>query len=132
MAVFTPALIRVLVVDDDESVRESLSRFLSDRDFQVETVGTAAQALAFSRAHSYDFAIVDIRLPDFDGDQLLPQLSALLPNANFLVYTGSTSFVVTPELTRFKFGPKQVFHKPVQDMSVFIKAMQDLWQDNRR
>jgi two-component system, cell cycle response regulator DivK len=67
----------VLVVDDNPLMRELTQRFLEHLGYPVQTAETAAQALALAQAEAPALAIVDVRLPDFDGPTLLGQLRAL-------------------------------------------------------
>lgn len=61
---------RVLVVDDDEGVREALARVLLSRNYEVDTAGCAAEALEKVASHP-DIIILDLMLPDENGDILL-------------------------------------------------------------
>lgn len=124
---FDPSHIRVLVVDDDASVRESLVRFLEDMDFSVFSAASAEEALDVAQTSPFDFGIIDIRLPNVSGDALIPLLHALHSEARFLIYTGSAGFALSEELKRVGVRSGQVFQKPVTDMTVFVQAMRQLW-----
>ena len=62
---------RVLIIDDETSIRTSMGEFFEDFGFQVHTVGSAEAALAAIAEQDFDVAIVDIRLPGLDGDGLI-------------------------------------------------------------
>ncbi len=129
---FDPARLRVLIVDDDPPVCDSLERFLADRDFGTATATTAAQALALAASRAFDFAIVDIRLPDLSGDVLITQLRALQPRLRFLIHTGSASFQLSTSLAPLGVTLTSLFHKPVADMGVFVTAMRQLWEADQQ
>ena len=81
---------RVLVVEDDAKMRDSIARLLKAESVEIETVGTVKEALARLEAGSYDCLVTDLELPDASGYELLEQLSAgeghpFLP---VIVYTG--------------------------------------------
>jgi response regulator RpfG family c-di-GMP phosphodiesterase len=75
----TPAT--VLVVDDEEPIRNALRRFLTQEKYQVLAVGTAAEALDAVRRQPVSCALVDVRLPDLSGMDLLAQLLEADPHA---------------------------------------------------
>jgi len=65
---------RVLVVDDEPTLRLGFSYALSNRDTHVDTASTGRQALEKIRDHSYDIIILDLRMPDIDGLGVLETL----------------------------------------------------------
>ena len=66
---------RILVVDDDESVLAAFRRVLSKNGYAVDTVSTAGKALEKLASNRYDVLLLDIRLPDMEGTDLLQKLS---------------------------------------------------------
>jgi len=72
---------RILLVDDDESLRESLSLVLVAEGYEVTGAADAAAALAKVEACTYDVILCDIRMPGVDGMELLPRLREHLPQA---------------------------------------------------
>jgi len=66
--------LRILVVDDEPSVRVALQRYLEGRGHAVETTASGKDALRRLREGSYDAVIVDMRMPDLSGDQLYDDL----------------------------------------------------------
>jgi DNA-binding NarL/FixJ family response regulator len=82
-------MIRVLVVDDHPIVRQGLVAVLSDEpDLEVVgEAGSARQALALLPRLRPDVVLLDLELPDLDGVESIPQLTAALPNVQILVFT---------------------------------------------
>ncbi len=68
----------VLIVDDDPDIQTLVKRCLEDHGHDVVTAGTGAEALALSTNHSFDLAVIDLRLPDIDGMVLVRQFSTRL------------------------------------------------------
>jgi len=66
---------RILVVDDDESILTAFRRVLSKNGYAVDTVSTAGKALEKMASNRYDVLLLDIRLPDMEGTDLLQKLS---------------------------------------------------------
>ena len=70
---------RILVVDDDESVRDLLRDALVEVGWAVDTAGTGAQALQFVRDNLYNAAVLDFALPDTDGVMLHRKIREMDP-----------------------------------------------------
>jgi putative two-component system response regulator len=77
-----------LVVDDEESVRAPLLRFLTSIGHEVALAGSAAEALMEARRRKLTCILLDVRLPDASGLDLVPPLLDLEPHAAILMLTG--------------------------------------------
>lgn len=81
----------VLVIDDDESVR-NLVRILLAMDghnFTGATGGVSGLEMFFAQPSAYDLVITDLAMPDLHGEQVVGSLLADYPNLNILVFSGS-------------------------------------------
>ena len=65
---------RILVIDDDDSNRESLEMYFTEEGFDVVTASTGAQGVKKYRDNAVDAVILDIRLPDMEGFDVLDDL----------------------------------------------------------
>jgi len=65
---------RILVVDDEPTLRLGFAYALSDHQTVVDTAGTGRQALEMIAAHGYDLIVLDLRMPDIDGFGVLERL----------------------------------------------------------
>ncbi len=72
--------VAVLVVDDEEPIRNALRRFLAGRQFEVHTAGSGNDALAVLREHEISLMLSDIRMPGMSGVDLVPQALEVAPN----------------------------------------------------
>ena len=63
-----------LVVEDDRNIRRSVGTSLESSGWTVDEAETLRQALAYSRSHNYDLAVVDLGLPDGDGVDLIASI----------------------------------------------------------
>lgn len=115
--------IRVLVVDDEFSVRSSLGGYLEDRDFDVFLAASGEESLEVLKKRTVDCTIVDIRLPGMDGNQFIRKAHQLQPSLIFLIYTGSTAHEVLPYMADIGIGAEDVFHKPLTDMGVIVDTI---------
>lgn len=82
---------RVLVVDDDVGLAENLAEIIGTLEVSVDIVDTAAAALGRAAAHLTDLALVDIRLPDGSGIDLIAGLRALDPMIEVVLITGDAT-----------------------------------------
>jgi signal transduction histidine kinase len=78
---------RILIVDDNAGLVDNLSEILEEHGYAVRGTGTCADALAGAR-EGFDVALVDLRLPDGDGNSLAPQLKDLSPDGEVVLLTG--------------------------------------------
>jgi two-component system response regulator AtoC len=76
---------RVLIVDDDESLRDSLALVLGAEGFEVATAADGAQALARLDDCAADIVLCDLRMPGQDGLELLPELARRRPEATLIL-----------------------------------------------
>jgi DNA-binding NtrC family response regulator len=81
----------VLVVDDDVAILTSLAQILEQHGYKVETAATGHEAIEKCKNDSYDLALLDIRLPDVDGTQLLKELNSVCDTMIKIMVTGYAS-----------------------------------------
>jgi two-component system cell cycle response regulator CpdR len=79
---------RVLVVDDEASIRELLTRTLSLTEYDVEAVADGRTGLDRLRLGPYDLLIADLRMPVMDGLTLIREARRLQPNLKAIIITG--------------------------------------------
>jgi len=79
---------RVMFVDDEEVVRTSWNRFLSEKGFDVSTATDGARAISELREHPVDVVVSDLRMPTVDGLELLAWLREEQPDTRFIMLTG--------------------------------------------
>jgi excisionase family DNA binding protein len=84
---------RVLVVDDEASIRELLAKTLALAEYDVETAGDGAMALDRLREHrgDYDLMIADLRMPGMDGLSLIREVKHINPSLPVIIITGFSS-----------------------------------------
>jgi DNA-binding response OmpR family regulator len=81
----------VLVVDDDKSILRTFTRILQKAGYTVDVAETGKEAMQKVGGTNYDVALIDVRLPDMDGTDLLQPLRKKIPNAAKIVITGFPS-----------------------------------------
>jgi len=94
------AALTLLLVDDDEVLRERLGRALRERGFDVTTASGGAEAIALARRDAPEYAVVDLRMPGPSGIEVLDALRAIDPATRVLMLTGYGSIATAVDATR--------------------------------
>ena len=118
--------LRVLIVDDDESVLMNLSAFFEDEGFIVHAAATAEEALRILSAEKIDAGIMNLRLPGMDGNSLILKAHELQPHMKFVIHTGLIGYTLPRELLDIGIDSQQIFVKPLSDMNVLARAIKNL------
>ncbi len=79
---------RILVIDDDKNIQKVLTSILKDKDYTVETAGTGAEAVAKASRGQFDLLLIDIRLPDMEGTELITRIHDTTPKMRKVMVTG--------------------------------------------
>jgi DNA-binding response OmpR family regulator len=111
----------ILVVDDDKSILRTFTRILQKQDYKVDTAETGKEAIEKAENRHYDLALVDIRLPDTDGTELLARLKRQLQNTIKIMITGFPS--IESGVKALDEGADAYLVKPVkpEDLLMLIK-----------
>jgi len=81
----------VLIVDDDQSILESSQAIVESAGYAVQTAETARDAIRKAKSDWFDIALLDIKLPDMEGTELLKRLQEIKPRMIKIMVTGSAS-----------------------------------------
>ena len=81
----------ILIVDDDKSILRTFTRILQKHGYEIDTAETGKEAIEKADNKNYDLALVDIRLPDMDGTELLAKMKKQLQNTIKIMITGFPS-----------------------------------------
>jgi DNA-binding NtrC family response regulator len=81
----------ILIVDDDVGIRKTLSKILEKEGYLVDAVENGKQAIIASSKKFFNVALIDIRLPDMDGTELLERLRETEPKMVKIIVTGFPS-----------------------------------------
>jgi len=79
---------KILVIDDDENIRKVLNTILEDEGYIVDTAETAKESIEKSENSFYNLALIDVRLPDMEGIELLSKLRDTKPKMRKIIVTG--------------------------------------------
>lgn len=82
------AMVRILVAEDDESMRHYLSRALEKSGYDVVTVATGSEAVPYVNSDRFDLLLTDIVMPEMDGIELAQHAAAVAPDMRIMFITG--------------------------------------------
>ena len=87
---------RILIIDDEEVVRNYVRRALAGRGWEVSERADGASALALLEKENFDVVVCDLKMPDMRGEEVVKRISALRPGTGLIVITGSVSNITSP------------------------------------
>src|SRR5687767_14564772 len=108
----------ILVVDDEEIMREILDALLTREGYQVRLASSGEEGLELARAQTFDAAIVDVMMPGLDGIAMLQELRKLDDDLPVLMITAFAS--VETAITAMKLGAFDYITKPFKNDEVLI------------
>jgi two-component system response regulator RegA len=118
---------KLLLVDDDAPLRRSLARALERREFQVLAAEGVAEARALAREHRPEFAVLDMRLTEGSGLDLVRTLREMRPEIRIVIVTGYGN--IATAVAAIKAGAVDYLAKPVDAddvVSALLKSGQGL------
>lgn len=110
----------LLIIDDDDSYRDVLSRSLSRKGFFVLTAGAGEEALSVCTEHDPEYILLDLNLAGQSGLNLIQPLLNVVPAARIVILTGYASIQTT--VSALKLGAVQYLPKPAS-ISDIVKAL---------
>jgi DNA-binding NtrC family response regulator len=119
---------RILVVDDEESIRRNLRIYLEDEGFEVIAAESGEKALEMLTRSHFEAAIVDMRLPGMDGNTFIERAHNVDSQLGFLVFTGSMGYQLPERLVSMGMREAHVFMKPLSDIAPLVNALTGLLQ----
>lgn len=119
---------RILIADNESEIRESLSAVLSENGFNCIRAADGEEVLRKIKEDNFDILIVDIRLPKWDGIQLLDKVSKISPKTMTMMITASATVETAIEALRK--GAVDYLIKPLDynDVVIRVKKMRRLQQ----
>lgn len=120
---------RILVVDDDAAVRDSLELYLTQSGYQVMTAADGSAGLELMQQHQPDVVLCDLRMPHVDGMSVLKELSRRAEDTPVIVISGAGEMADVVEALRL--GARDYFIKPLADMGVLEHAIERSLEEAR-
>ncbi len=101
---------RILCVDDEPLILDSMRKILVLDGYAVDTVEKSREALNLVQFHHYDFALLDLKIPEIDGVSLTEWLAQLRPDIDIIIITGYPS--LESAVATMKSGAREYLQKP--------------------
>ncbi|MEM2816540.1 MAG: response regulator [Candidatus Bathyarchaeia archaeon] len=79
---------RILIIDDDENIRKTLAAILEEEGYLVDHAENCQQALEKTAKSFYNVLLIDMRLPDMEGIDLIPKIRDTVPKMRKIIVTG--------------------------------------------
>lgn len=79
---------RIIIIDDDESIRQVLKTILEEEGYAVDTADTGKEAVLKTNEKAYNLALIDMRLPDIEGIDLILKIKDTTPRMRKIIVTG--------------------------------------------
>ena len=114
-----------LILDDEESIRQSIAAYMEDDGYVIFQAKSGEQALEIVKNNHIDEAVVDIRLPGIDGNTFMLEARKILPDIKFVVHTGSADYIPPDAVKALGVTSDKVLIKPVSDLRVLSEALKE-------
>jgi CheY-like chemotaxis protein len=118
-----------LILDDEESIRQSIAAYMEDDGYIVFMAGSGEEALEIVKNNHIDEAVVDIRLPGIDGNTFMLEARKILPDIKFVVHTGSADYMPPDAVKALGVTSGRVLIKPASDLNVLCEALREQYKD---
>ncbi|NLE05317.1 MAG: response regulator [Crenarchaeota archaeon] len=114
---------KILLIDDDETIRDTLALLLQTEGYLVDKAANGEEAIKKAKTNFYNLAIVDWRLPDIEGTKLINDLKIIIPEMAKIMLTGFPSMQNAIESVNNR--ADAFFVKPV-DVPTLLEKIQEL------
>ena len=119
----------ILIVDDDNHLRMSLSFILKKENYRVETVTNATEALNCLSLHEYDLMFLDLNMPGMSGIDLLVEVNRHYPQLPVLILTAHAGLESAIQAVRL--GARDYLIKPVEPVVILTRVAEILAEDKQ-
>jgi DNA-binding NtrC family response regulator len=101
---------KILAIDDEHIVRISCQRALSGDDYEVKTASSGRDGLDLLEKEHFDLVLLDIKMPDMDGIEVLNKIKSEWPDTSVIMITGFST--VETAVKTLKLGAYNYIEKP--------------------
>ena len=111
----------ILIIDDEPSIRESYSDYLEDMEYKTLTAENGRIGLDIFQKHEVDLVLVDMRMPEMDGLEVLSKITKRSPNTPSIIISGAG--LIGDAVEALHRGAWDYLLKPIEDFSVLLHAV---------
>lgn len=119
----------ILIVDDEDRLRLSLSLILQKEDYHVETAANAEEALDYLQDHEYDLMFLDLNLPGISGIDLLGKAHRQFPHMPVLILTAHAALESAIQAVRL--GARDYLLKPIEPVLIVTRVAEILAENEQ-
>jgi DNA-binding NtrC family response regulator len=123
---------RILVVDDDVNIRKTMEAILSSEGYTVDLAEDGKEAIRKSESATYNIALIDIRLPDMDGVELLTRMKDTVPRTRKIIITGYPSVQNAIEAVNRKADTYLVKPVDLEKLLIIIETQLELQKKEKK
>lgn len=105
-------MVKILVVEDDQTIRELVRDFLTEHNYLVETAGDGVEAIEITKKQQPDLVILDLSLPKLTGESVCKEIKRLYPQIPVIILTAKNK--IDDVLSGFKLGADDYISKPFE------------------
>ncbi|MBE0461756.1 MAG: sigma-54-dependent Fis family transcriptional regulator [Candidatus Aminicenantes bacterium] len=109
---------KILIIDDEKSIRDVFSLFLKENGYLIETAAKGKEGLIKARKYIPDIILLDIKLPDISGIEVLSQIKKSLPQTEVIIITAFGTVKNAVEAT--KLGAYDYIEKPIDNEELLL------------
>lgn len=113
---------KILLVDDEERFRTTLSKMLTAQGLEVTALGSGREALEELNKKAYDVMVLDLRMPEMDGIATLMEIKRIAPQIEVIILTGHASMDAAVEIMRLGGYDYLLKPCPVEDLLAKIES----------
>jgi CheY-like chemotaxis protein len=121
---------KVLVIDDDSTVRDSIFAYLDDCDYDMLSAASAADAWELLSHQTVDAVICDLKMPGMNGIELLERIKSKQPDLPVIVVSGAG--VMDDVVRALRLGAEDYLVKPIMDLEVLQHSVQSIGTQSAR
>jgi DNA-binding response OmpR family regulator len=118
----------ILIIDDEPNLRRSLGLVLQRAGYAITTAADAAEALHLLKAGAYDLTFLDIKLPDQNGIELLPQIKDLYPDMPVFILTAHAT--LDTAIGAVRLGARDYLLKPI-DPEIILSRVEIILREEK-
>jgi len=122
---------RILVVDDDENIRKSIKAILEEEGYLVDLAASGKEAVQKSQEQNYNVALLDIRLPDMEGVELLELMRNTVPRTRKIMVTGYPSLQNAVDALNLQADAYLIKPVDVQNLLMVVKQQLKQQEDEK-
>jgi len=120
---------KILIVDDEESIRQFLREMLSEEGYMVTEASCGDEALKSLTVQPYHLILLDLRLPDMHGIDILRGIRETYPRTDVIIMTSHASVETTVEALRL--GAQDYLMKPFDDLEFVTQVIRKVFEQRR-